>query len=177
MRKGNLLLFAIFCVSGCVGVALEGAHITHDTSKRDQYMSAAMAGDPEAQYIVGRSYCCAPKNNIDAFYNNHKATEYLCKAARQHHAGAAFELGKIYIDDTIDGVRWIRRAATAIRGDDLENKVIAYYWFSQANLYGHPEALQQMSELGVQDIARFTDPSTTPCTLTEVFGASKLNEK
>jgi len=169
MHKGILLL-TIFCISGCVGVAMEGVHITNDTAIRDQYMAAAMAGDTEAQYQVGKSYCCAPKNNVDAFYNNRKATEFLCKAARKHHPGAAFELGKIYTDDTIDGLRLLRRAATAARGDDLENKVIAFYWFNQANLYGHADAMAEMNNLGLQDISRFNDPMTTPCTLTEVFG-------
>ena len=170
MRKETMTLYMVLTVTGCVGVTMESVHITHDTTVRDQHMAAAMAGDAEAQFIVGKSYCCAPKNNVDAFYNNRKATEFLCKAARQHHAGAAFALGKIYTDDTIDGVRWIRRAATAIRGDDLENKVIAYYWFNQAKLYGKADAADEMNELGAQDISQFMDPATTPCTLAEVFG-------
>ena len=167
----KLILFGcLIFLTGCVGTVMEGAHITNDTTTRDKYMTAALAGDTDAQYRVGKSYCCAPKNDVDAFYNNRKATEFLCKAARKHHAKAAFELGKIYSDDTIDGVRLIRRAVTAVRGDNLESRTVAYYWFDQANLYGHPDALDAMNDLGIQDISTFTDPETTPCTLSEVFG-------
>lgn len=168
-----ILLLISFCLPGCVGVAMEGAHITNATTTRDKYMPAALEGDPEAQFKVGKSYCCAPKNDVDAFYNNRKATEFLCKAARQQHARAAFELGKIYTDDTIDGIRLLRRAATAVRGDDLENKQIAYYWYNQAKLHGYKDAAEAMATMGEQDISQYTDPATTPCTLIEVFGEEK----
>lgn len=170
MIPRHYFVLVLIFLSGCVGVAMEGAHITNATATRDKYMPAALEGNSEAQYKVGKSYCCAPKNDVDAFYNNHKATEFLCKAARQYHARAAFELGKIYSDDTIDGVRLLRRAVTAVRGDNLEKRPIAYYWFNQARLHGYEGAKEAMESLGDQDISQFSDPLTTPCTLTEVFG-------
>lgn len=114
--------------------------------------------------------CCAPRNDVDGFYNNRKSIEFLCRAARQDHAQAAYELGKIYSGDIIDGLRLLRRAATAIRGDDLSNKTIAYYWFNQARLNGSSKAIKEMKELGTQDISNFVHPATAPCTLAEVVG-------
>jgi len=170
MSVKPLFMAGLIFSTGCVGVAMEGAHITSDMETRDRYMDAALAGDADAQYRVGKSYCCTPKKDVDAFYNTRKAIDFLCQAARKQHPQAAFELGKIYSDDTIDGLRLLRRAATAIRGDNYENRVIAYYWYDQANKYGHPEALDAMNTLGVQDILMFTDPQSAPCTLTEVTG-------
>ena len=163
------LLLSNILLSGCAGVAMESARITRDTSSRNSHMQAALNGDPEAQYQVGKSYCCAPRNDVDGFYNNQKATEFLCLAARQGHAMAAYEIGKIYSGDTIDGIRLIRRAATAVRGDDLENHEVAYYWFSQALQNGYSEAFKEMASLGLQDTSPFTDPAVAPCTLSEVF--------
>lgn len=173
MKNIHIAVICSIFLTGCVGVALESAQITKATAIRSEYMEAALAGNPDAQYKVGKSYCCAPRNDVDAFYNNRKATEFLCKAARQHHAKAAFALGKIYSGDTIEGIRLLRRAATAVRGDDLEKKVIAYYWFNQAAINGYSAAEEKMEILGVQDISQFTSPVTAPCTITEVFGEKK----
>jgi TPR repeat protein len=146
--------------------------MTTDQLVRDKYMDAALSGDAEAQYRVGLAYCCAPRNNVDAFYNNRKATEFLCLAARQSHPDAAFELGNFHSGDRVDGVRWIRRTANLIRGDGLENRPVAYYWYSQAKSHGNTDAAQRMQELGVQDITRFSTPITTPCTVDEVYGGT-----
>lgn len=172
LRLSTVLVILTGVLTACAGVVMEGAHITHDTSVRNNNMQAALDGDPEAQYRVGKSYCCAPRNEADAFYNNRKAIEFLCRAARQHHALAAFELGKIYAGDTIEGLRLLRRAATQLRGDDFSNTSLAYYWFKQSQLNGYTEASQAMDALGPQDISHFLSPESTPCTLTEVLGDS-----
>ncbi|MBX3607632.1 MAG: hypothetical protein KF788_20295 [Piscinibacter sp.] len=173
MTRLGLLLFIVVALTGCVGVAVEGARMSSDAAVRDQHMAAAVAGDAEAQFKVGKSYCCAPRNDGDAFYDNRKATDFLCRAARQRHAGAAFELGKIHSGDTVRGVRLIRRAATLVVGDAVDEKVIAYYWFDRAAAWGEPEARRSADKLGAQDIKRFTDPATTPCTIDEVHGAAR----
>lgn len=172
-----LFLTSIMLLTGCAGVMVESARITHAATVRDNNMQAARAGNAEAQYLVGKSFCCTPRNNVDAFYNNSKATEFLCLAARQNHAQAAFELGKIYSGDRIDGIRLLRRAVTAIQGDDFTNNQVAYYWFKQAQLNGLDEAADELKQLGDQDISRFTDPASTPCTLSEVTGNTNNENK
>lgn len=166
-----VVVLASTLMAGCVGVAVESAHISSDTLIRNNHTQAALAGDAEAQYKVGTSYCCAPRNDADAFYNNQKATEFLCQAARQNHAKAAYDLGKIHSGNTIDGIRLLRRAATLVRDENLDNEVIAYYWFNQAALNGSAEATEALNKLGKKDISQWTDPMTTPCTIDEVYGA------
>lgn len=170
MRRLFLLLITSFTLTGCVGVTLEGARMTGAAATRDQHMAAAQQGDAEAQFKVGKSYCCTPRHGTDAFYDNRKAVDFLCRAARQHHAGAAYELGRIHAGDRIHGLRLIRRAATAVVGDSAEDKAVAYYWFDRAANWGEADGRREADKLGAQDISRFGDPATTPCTLDEVYG-------
>ena len=166
------LISALFCIlilSACVGTTIESAQMANDKVTRDKYMESALQGDADAQYMVGLSFCCAPRSDVDAFYNNRKATEFLCKAARQNHARSAFQIGNFHSGDRIDGIRWVRRAANLIRGDSLENPIIAYYWYPQAKLNGAEEAIEHLQLLEKQDISQFADPRTTPCTVDEVY--------
>jgi TPR repeat protein len=168
-----LLLLASVMLTGCVGVAVEGARMSSDSAVRDQHTAAALAGDAEAQYKVGKSYCCAPRNDTDAFYDNRKATDFLCRAARQHHAGAAYELGKIHSGDTVQGLRLVRRAATLVVGDSVDEKAVAHYWFDRAADWGQADARSAADKLGAQDTSRFTDVATAPCTIDEVYGPAR----
>lgn len=172
MDKTRILLVfaAVFALQGCIGSTLESARMTNDKLVRDKHMDQALSGDADAQYKVGLSYCCAPRSDVDAFYNNRKATEFLCLAARQNHAQAAFQLGNYHSGDRINGVRWIRRAANLIRGDDLTNPAIAYYWYEQARKSGLSHAEDKINSMGMQDISPYSSTLTTPCTVDEVYG-------
>ncbi len=77
------------------------------------------------------------------------------------------------LDETLTGLRLLRRIATALRGDDLTNTTVAYYWFKQAQLNGYVEAKSHLEALGSVDISQFTNPETTPCTIDEVLGDNK----
>ncbi len=171
----RLLAFLMFSavLTGCAGAVVESARMANDAAARDNYLAAALAGDAEAQYQVGKSYCCAPSNDADSFYNNRKATEFLCQAARQNHPAAAFEIAKIHSGDTVDGVRLLRRTANLVRGDGLNNRAVAYYWYKQAASHNHSEAVDLLDSLEIQDISHLTSPIKAPCTLDEVHGATK----
>lgn len=166
-----LLLLSSLAFTGCAGVAIEGARMTGDAAVRNQHMPAALTGDAEAQYKVGKSYCCSPRHDADAFYDNRKATDFLCRAARQSHAAAAYELGKIHSGNTVQGLRLIRRAATLVAGETMDEKTLAYYWYDRAADWGLAEARSAADQLGAQDISRFGSPAATPCTIDEVYGA------
>lgn len=166
------LLIGTTLLAGCVATVAEGVHVARDGAIRDRNMEAALAGDAEAQYRVGKAYCCAPRDDADAFYNNQRATEFLCAAARQDHAAAAYEVGEIHAGDRIDGIRLLRRAARAVRGERHEHTAIAYYWYSRAQRLGHADAPGRLRSLPQPEVSRFTDPATTPCTLNEVYGES-----
>lgn len=166
-----LVLIGIVLLSGCVGTTLEGGRMTGDKLTRDEYMTQALKGDAEAQYRVGLSYCCAPQSDADVFYNNREATQFLCSAARQNHAEAALQLGNFHSGNRVRGIRWIRRVVNLIRGDDLRNPAIAYYWYNQALENGITDAERHMASLGDQDISQYIDPNKTPCTVDEVYGS------
>lgn len=178
MVRKFLILFGIVLLSGCVGTTLESGRMTSDKITRDEYMDQAVEGDAEAQYRVGLSYCCAPRSDADLFYNNREATLFLCRAARQNHAEAALQLGNFHSGNRVRGVRWIRRVANLIRGDNLENPTIAYYWYHQALQNGISDARNLMESLGKQDISQYRDSASTPCTIDEVYGSQlgKANE-
>jgi len=180
LKSISMLLTAIISViflNGCVATALEGANIAKDEAKRSKNMAAAEAGDAAAQYAVGKSYCCSPKNQTHGIYDNNKATEYLCKAARQNYAPAAYMLGNIYSGDTVSGLRLLRRVANAVAGDKLDNKAIAYYWYTQAASQNDKDAVKKIAGLDKQNISAFSSPAKTPCTLTEVYGADESKAK
>ncbi|GAA0545293.1 hypothetical protein GCM10009098_11050 [Rheinheimera aquimaris] len=56
-------------LSGCIGIATEGARATHSGIIRSQYFADALAGDAPAQYAVGKTYCCSPGGQSDGYYN------------------------------------------------------------------------------------------------------------
>lgn len=168
-----LLLSTTAAMSGCAGVAIESARMTAAASTRNQHMAAALAGDAEAQYRVGKSYCCAPRQDADAFYDTRKATDFLCLAARQQHAAAAYEIGKIHSGDTVQGLRLIRRAATLVVGDAQEEQVVAFYWLDRAAAWGHADARRAADGMGLKAAPPFSDPATTPCTIDEVYGPER----
>lgn len=167
-RAALLLSIATITLGGCFGAAMESGRISAALAERNRHMDSALAGDAEAQYRVGLSYCCAPRDDADAFYNNRKAIEFLCLAARQDHADAAFALGKIYAGDTIDGLRLWRRVATAMREDHLVDESVAAYWYGRAATGGLRAAADARDELPASAIPANADPAATPCTLAEV---------
>ncbi len=167
----SLCLPLISCLlSGCVASMMESGHIAVDTATRDQHLQAALAGDPEAQYRVGNAYCCTPRHGVDAFYNNQKATEFLCMAAKQGHAPAAYELGRIHAGERVKGVRILRRIATRIRDDGVANLEIARYWYQQAAENGSAAAREQLSSFKGYEPAQFAAREVAPCTIAEVYG-------
>jgi len=92
------LLALALLLKGCIGTATvvgaaAGSLAVHAT-QRNNNMDRAEAGDAAAQAKVGTSYCCAGPG-----YSAQKATEWLCRSARQEYAPAFYELGRIYIGD------------------------------------------------------------------------------
>ena len=165
-----LLLLTITSLTGCVGVAAEGVRAADNENTRNEFMNAALSGDAQAQYLVGDSYCCTPGDGDDGYYNNQKATEFLCMAAKQGHGAAALKLGKIHSGDRIDGVRLLRRAVNAVAGSDKANLQIAAFWLTVAQKQGEEEAREILDSLPPQDLSSFTEPGAAACTMHEVYG-------
>ncbi|MBT6403062.1 MAG: hypothetical protein HOK11_01415 [Rhodospirillaceae bacterium] len=172
---GPFLLLLAFNLSGCAGVALEGANIARDKVIVSQNRDAARAGDAEAQYKVGKALCCSV-NEGEGFYNTPVAVSWLCRAAAQNYAPAANMLGKIYSGDVVSGVRVLRRVAQKFAGTSIEQSV-AYSWFRRAERQGVADAKKTAtaiwSDLTDEERASassmVTGQKPIPCEWSEVF--------
>lgn len=71
-----------------------------DMGERCIYQTAAEAGDPQAQFSPGDSWCWTATKRADnrrhAIYSNEKATEWPCRAALRNYGPAQMELARIY---------------------------------------------------------------------------------
>jgi hypothetical protein len=94
--RTTVLLLTALPLSGCVGLALQGARAAKDAGERSADFDKARAGDAKAEYDVGMSWCCTIDGIGAPIYDNEKATEWLCKAARQDYGPAQFALARIY---------------------------------------------------------------------------------
>jgi hypothetical protein len=92
----TILLLIAQPLSGCVGLALQGAKMARDAGERSANLDEAQAGDPKAEYDVGMSWCCTINGVGTPIDDNEKATEWLCKAARQDYGPAQLALARIY---------------------------------------------------------------------------------
>jgi len=117
-------------------------------------MSQAQKGDIEAQYRVGKSYCCGP----GIAYNTDRAIAWLCRAAVKGHRDAMFELADIYAGD----IGTTAKLLSLGRGH--ENEIKAYMWYTAAMIRGHPQAEARrksvMSELNETELAEARRAST-----------------
>lgn len=107
-------LIAIFLVAGCANNSV------NTLDKRAMLLSQAENGEAEAQYQLGRTYCCGR----GAGYDRVIAREWFCKAAMQGHGGAQYQLGRML------GERMDSHSIPKKR----ENLIEAYMWYSLAAL-------------------------------------------
>ena len=94
---------------------------------RGGWLAAAQQGDAEAQFKLGRSYCCG----YGASYDTAKALYWMCKAGKQGYIDAIYEMGRQLEAVTDSGLPFTEQHFI------LE----AYVWYRQAvDLGGHPLA-------------------------------------
>lgn len=127
-----LLVFTIF-LPGC-------ANNVTTLDKRALLTSQANAGDAEAQYQLGRTYCCGKGAGYDVVI----AREWFCKAAVQDHGGAQYQLGRMLAE------RMDSHSTPSKRQDLVE----AYMWYSLAALKEVPLAASEREALKI-DLSSF----------------------
>ncbi len=170
---GSILatLLVTVLVSGCVGAAVNSTTYAVKAAPRAELEPLAEAGDAEAQYELGKSYCC-----MGPGFDTQKATKWLCRAARQENGEAMLELGRIYLGDV---------SRTAAPGQKLlrafsakEAKPVAYVWLTRASNNGHEKAQEWLDTLTTrmteEDLRRaeVIDDKwpNVPCEYNQVFG-------
>ena len=117
-------------LTGCFAPLVEGGRQTADYAKRDSLVPKATAGDAQAQYDLGRSYCCVVTGEASSsasVYDNNKATHWLCQSARQNYGPAQYKLARVYSGDLIEGVRVMKRGA-ALFSTQKTDPALALMW-------------------------------------------------
>src|SRR5476649_1361258 len=120
-------------LDGCYTPLFEGAQEGYDAARRDTLLTQAASQAPIAQYKLGNSYCCrggGPMDNVSV-YDNHEATHWYCKAARQGYTPAQMRLAQIYSGHPIRGLHIALRASSLI-GAAETNLGVALMWANVA---------------------------------------------
>ena len=120
------IVIVIVLLSGCANNATV-------LDKRSALQALAGQGSADAQYELGRSYCCGR----GAGYDKVIAREWFCKAALQGHGGAQYQLGRMM------GERMDTHSMPGKRQDLIE----AYMWYSLAALQNETLAITERDAL------------------------------
>jgi TPR repeat protein len=126
------------------------ARITALTAEdaRDLYLKAE-AGDPAAQYILGRAY----KVGRSLARNDAEATNLIRKSAAQGYVLAEMELATMYLrgdgvpQDAREGMRWMRKAAE--QRDSMAQFTLGYSLELQGNTSEAVSWYQKAAEQGL----------------------------
>lgn len=126
---------ALLALSGC-GIT-NGQGGTPRTYRFDWEQEAA-DGDKDAQYKLGRSYCCGRGRS----YNTDLAIAWLCRAAIQGQVESQYELANIFANQ-LSPASSSRTVATD--NTDFEK---AYMWYTLAARLGHQQAFANRERIG-----------------------------
>ncbi|MCG6871514.1 MAG: sel1 repeat family protein [Gammaproteobacteria bacterium] len=127
-------LLVLLLLAGCAGSLAPGAGAR---ATRAEWLERAQQGDPQAQFVVGRSYCCGR----GIAYNTERAVAWYCRAAVQGHAEAQFELAKIYANR----LKLTTRLLSA--GKSFTDRERAYIWYTAAMVAGQAGAEEHRAQL------------------------------
>lgn len=124
-----VVLVATLLLSACVDMLFKTVDWTKEGIRRVGPMAVwrekAEAGDPEAQYFYGKTFCCGER----PLYDNHVAMEWFCKSAKARQRDALYEIGRLY------------EHAPDYKGFLLpKDDVLAYVYYTYAASYGHVES-------------------------------------
>ena len=130
----KLLLFLVLVVA-CTGC--ETVRKTDSDSApaaRETRLQQAEAGDPQAQYDIGRNHCC--QNGASPTPQNLETSlRWLCRAGRQNFAPAQLLIGRIIAGDF--------GAVPRVNASPLtpeSRRTVAAMWFSRAAKDGDDRA-------------------------------------
>ena len=158
--------------AGCVGTAINASTLAVKSQPREELQPRAEAGDPVAQYDLGKSWCC-----MGVGFDTQTATEWFCKSARQGNPDAMFELGRIYEGDVSRTPAPGQKVMRAIRA--RKSPVHADLWLTLATQAGHQDAAERRIALeatmnsGDLESAQglLADWRAVPCEYSVVFPA------
>ena len=94
MKKIFLLVLCVLPLLGCIQKAVELMRETPPALERVPLLKDAEAGNMEAQYNLGKNYCCGTGTLED----NGQALYWWCQAGRQGQPDALFEIGNLFLN-------------------------------------------------------------------------------
>lgn len=171
LKVATLLLAVAIGLAGCAGAAINSTTYAVKSASRTELQPAALSGDADAQYELGKSYCC-----MGPGFDTQIATEWLCAAARQDSAKAMLELGRIYLGDvsrTMTPGQKILRLVSANQA-----KAVAHVWLTRASAAGNEKAGEWLGKLSTRmtedDFRKVQTINeqwpNVPCEYDDVFG-------
>jgi TPR repeat protein len=176
--KKFLLLALPLLLDGCYTPFIEGAQEGYDAVRRDSLQTEAATGDPVTQYKLGDTYCCHGGGPMDkvSIYDNHRATYWYCRSARQGYAPAQLRLAQVYSGHPIHGLHVALRAS-ALVGTAETDLGVALMWASVAAKHGAADAIALRDEIMGQATDKERAKATTlmknwraaPCGWSAVF--------
>lgn len=137
------LVSAALALQACIGVAANTSTLAVKSSKRDELRPLAEAGNAQAQFELGESFCC-----MGPGFDTGTATHWLCRAALQEHPGAMHELGRIYRGDVSRSPAPGQKLMKALRGQRSDRH--AMMWMALAAEHGYTDAAESLAELEAQ---------------------------
>ena len=170
-------------LDGCYTPLIEGAQEGYDVVRRDSFQAETASGDPVAQYKLGGTYCCHGGGPMDqvSVYDNHKATYWYCKSARQGYGPAQLRLAQVYSGHPIHGLHMALRAS-ALVGTVETDIGVALMWASVAATHGGgDDAIALRDEITTQATGKERARTSTlmkhwqtaPCRWAEVFSSAR----
>ncbi|MCB1928732.1 MAG: sel1 repeat family protein [Rhodocyclaceae bacterium] len=137
-----LLWVAALCAAlqGCAGVAISSGTYAVKASGREALLDAAEAGDAQAQYELGKSWCC-----MGPGFDTETATRWLCRAAAQGHGAALYELGRIYDGDVSRTPAPGQKLVRLLSAESSPAHALAFHRL--AAQAGHEPAAQRLAQL------------------------------
>jgi len=131
LRWCLLLLAAAVALQGCAGAAISGGTYAVKASARDGLSGPAAEGDAEAQFKLGMSWCC-----MGPGFDTQTATQWLCRAARQGHPEALYELGRIYDGEISRTPAPGQKVMRLIRAKSSPAHALAFFGLAADSGYG-----------------------------------------
>lgn len=171
LKYSGACCLSLLVLAGCkfpvtnIPAALIGAYET--TQKRENWEEYAREGDVYAQYELALSYCCKP---YEGATDGRKAYTWMCYAAKNGHAKAQAQMGRLY------------EGELRFRGVEITpNPERAYLWYyfadKRLNREGHENLarLRQAFDEKQQDALenRFKAAREMPCKTKSVSAASQ----
>lgn len=186
MSNQQLLFALLLCsqLSACFAPLVEGARQGIDAAQRSSLEDLAAAGDAQAQYKLGKTYCCETGPQLQrsmSVYDNQKATTLLCRAAVQNYGPAQYQLALIYSGKESSGAL-IGHVGTCLSTPQTASPT-AWIWASLAADNGVTRAAALRDSLSQKivpfDYAAMSEAlshwRTAPCSWNEVIGTQSAS--